>query len=77
MHATPADPTENVPQKIPILHPHQIINRPKKSALAFSASRIGKGWHLVVTALIAPVAIFGEMTVVVGGGRWAVAGARG
>jgi len=42
---------------------------------------------LVVTALIAPVAIFGEMTVVVGGGRWwsvvvgggrwAVAGARG
>ena len=24
----------------------------------------------MVTALIAPVAIFGEMTVVVGGGRW-------
>jgi hypothetical protein len=34
MHATPTGPTENVPQKIPILHPHQIINRPKKSALA-------------------------------------------
>jgi len=34
MHATPTGPIENVPQKIPILHPHQIINRPKKSALA-------------------------------------------
>jgi hypothetical protein len=33
MHATPTGPIENVPQKIPILHPHQIINRPKKSAL--------------------------------------------
>ena len=33
-----------------------------------------KGWHLVVTALIAPVAIFGEMTVVVGGGAVAPVG---
>jgi hypothetical protein len=33
MHATPAGPTENVPQKTPILLLYHILARPKKSAL--------------------------------------------
>jgi hypothetical protein len=41
MHATPAGPTENVPQKTPILLLYHILARPKKSALGgryFSSS---------------------------------------